>query len=404
MKNRQGRYSGYQNIISKWSKCAIIIFFSVVISGQSRTDLEKERDKIIQEIELTQQSLKKTKANKSEQLKSLQFLNQQIKKRQELIGNLQDALITLDQEMANNRELLSTMSNSVSEIQSQYEELLRYTYLRKLGTNKWIYILSAESLNKAFLRWRYTHQFEEYCLRKAEELKLLQDEIEKKNLWIQKSKEEQNNLLSSESKQITLLDETKSEKNNLLAELKKDEAKLRRELNQRNEERERLNKAIEDAIVAELRRAESSVSSAETSANLKLTGQFADNRGKLPWPVENGYVQSPFGQQAHPTIKGLKINNNGVDIVAGSGENIKAIFGGKVIGVTRIPGYDNMAIIQHGDYYSVYSKLASVYVVKDEEIKTGQIIGSLGEDKNELHIEIWKNKTKVDPQKWLVKR
>ncbi len=372
--------------------------------GQSRTDLEQERDKIIQEIEWTQQSLKKTKANKSEQLKSLQILGQQINKRQELISNLKVALTTLDQEMHSNQRLLSSMSDNVAEIQSQYDELLRYTYLRKLGTNKWIYILSAESLNKAFLRWRYTHQFEEYCLRKAKELEMLNAEIAERNDWIQKSKEKQRNLLSSESKQIDLLDKSKSEKNKLLSVLKKDEAKLRRELNRRNEERERLNKAIEDAIVAELRRVESEESSAATSANLKLTGQFADNRGKLPWPVEQGYVQSPFGQQPHPTIKGLKINNNGIDIVAGTGENVTAIFGGKVIGVTRIPGYDNMAIIQHGDYYSVYSKLASVNVTKNDEIITGQIIGSLGPDNNELHIEIWKNKSKVDPQKWLMKK
>ena len=75
---------------------------------------------------------------------------------------------------------------------------------------------------------------------------------------------------------------------------------------------------------------------------------------------------------------------------------------GTVIGITTIPGYDNMVIVQHGKYYSVYSKLVEVNISKGQKVKAGERIGQLKNKRSaELHFEFWEGKKKLNPELWL---
>ena len=133
----------------------------------------------------------------------------------------------------------------------------------------------------------------------------------------------------------------------------------------------------------------------------KLSGVFSQNKGNLPWPVKSGNITGYFGRQDHPTIKGIKITNNGIDIHTGKGAEVYAVFEGKVAGTQFIPGYKHTVIIRHGNYYSVYSNLEKIFVKRNDSIKNGQRVGVVGTNNPDLHFEIWQDKTRQNPVDWI---
>ncbi len=139
--------------------------------------------------------------------------------------------------------------------------------------------------------------------------------------------------------------------------------------------------------------------------NTELSGEFASNRGKLPWPVDKGYVSKPFGRQAHPTLKRVEINNKGVDIRTDPGAAVKCVFEGEVVGLQQVPGYHTMIVIQHGDYYTVYSNLTDVRVKQGARVGTRDILGVAAVDAetqvSEVHFEVWREKATQDPRGWV---
>jgi murein DD-endopeptidase MepM/ murein hydrolase activator NlpD len=118
-------------------------------------------------------------------------------------------------------------------------------------------------------------------------------------------------------------------------------------------------------------------------------------------------VSSAFGEQEHPDLKGIKIRNNGINIISQKNANARAVFDGEVTRVLSVPNFNNVVIIRHGDYLTVYSNLDEVFVKKGATVKTKEEIGTIFTDhenfKTELHFEIWKGKTLLDPLRWLAK-
>ena len=92
-----------------------------------------------------------------------------------------------------------------------------------------------------------------------------------------------------------------------------------------------------------------------------------------------------------------------IDIRTSKGAEVYAIFEGKVAGTQFIPGYKHTVIIQHGNYYSVYSNLEQIFVKRNDLIKNGQSVGKVGTKSPDLHFEIWQEKTRQNPVNWIRK-
>ena len=137
-----------------------------------------------------------------------------------------------------------------------------------------------------------------------------------------------------------------------------------------------------------------------------MTGSFEENKGKLPWPVRSGIISTGFGTRTHPTNRNVKIDNDGIDIRATPGSQVKTIFSGKVTSINQIPGFGNVVIINVGSYFLVYGRLSSVSVQAGQDVNRGQTIGSLAitDDISELQLQIWKGQSKLNPELWLVKK
>jgi septal ring factor EnvC (AmiA/AmiB activator) len=372
---------------------SLFLATACLLSGQSRSQLEDERNRIIEQIEQTSKNLEKTSSNKKATLSDLKAIENQIKNRKKLIENIQKQLRKADYTIANNAVKLDSLDGNITHLDEQYQKLARSMYLRELAGNKWAYVFSASSVNDAFLKWRYSKQFEAYAIQKTDQVLSLKGKINDKTDSVKEEKTYIQKLLADEKRSYKKLENDQRRKDEILAKLKKEESGLKKDLSKKKKQRERLNREIERIILAELSKAsESSVVSADIKNN------------KLAWPAK-GYISAKFGNQPHPTIKNVRINNNGIDISCKKSAPVSAAANGRVISVTTIAGYGNMVILKHGsDYYSVYSKLAHIIVKKDEKIQTGQTIGRLGnENAPELHFEFWKGKEKLNPVKWLKK-
>ncbi|HRG20067.1 MAG: peptidoglycan DD-metalloendopeptidase family protein [Saprospiraceae bacterium] len=398
----------------------LLLFVPVILLAQSKEQLEKERKKLIQEIEKTKKYLDSTVKSKQTTLKDLKAISAQVDNRKKLITTISGEISASDRKIEDNNQKIDSLSINLGRLNEQYLQMQRYTYLRQLSNNKWSYLLSSGNLNTFLLRWRYSSQFESFNEKKQAEINQLRAEIQSNTLEITKVKEEKGKLLEQEKKEATTLEKEKLAKDKMLKEISSKESTLKKELEKKKGEREKLNAAIERVINEQLRLARekaSASSSANTGnsksdkketklddASIKLAAEFSQNKNKLPWPISSGFVSSGFGVQAHPTIKGVTIENNGIDITGKGSKDVKCVFNGEVVGVTKVPGYNYMVIVRHGNYYSVYSNLSSVSVKQGSKLNGQQSIGSITADENgdaELHFELWKDKTKLNPEAWL---
>lgn len=137
-----------------------------------------------------------------------------------------------------------------------------------------------------------------------------------------------------------------------------------------------------------------------------LSNSFASNKGKLPWPVEKGFVAVGFGKYKHPIAEKVEMENYGVDIGTSPGAKARAVFEGTVTSVLYIPGKEWNVIISHGHFFTVYSQLSEVSVKKGQTVSTKQAIGKVGineDGESFINFQVWSGANKVDPAYWIAK-
>jgi septal ring factor EnvC (AmiA/AmiB activator) len=212
----------------------------------------------------------------------------------------------------------------------------------------------------------------------------------------------------------------KKDKKQIVAEIKKKQQETRNIDNQ-------IQKLLKAAIAAANKKTASAVAKAnpktttaaatkatETSTKIVLTSEgqiiannFKANKGKLPWPVEKGFVSLGYGDQAHPIYKSLVVHNSGVEITTDQGASARAVFGGEVISVMVLSPVNKAVMIQHGDYFTVYQNLSNVNVSKGDKVTIKQPIGRIRTNgdtgKTVLKFTISQNTTYSNPAGWLFK-
>ena len=142
---------------------------------------------------------------------------------------------------------------------------------------------------------------------------------------------------------------------------------------------------------------------ASAGAGSSASNSFAENRGRLSFPVHRGRVTQRFGRQPHPVYKGVVIENNGIKIAVEAGTKARSVFAGVVVNVLASGG-SKTVMVKHGNYFTIYSNLASTYVSKNQTIPAGTNIGEVGLDFDgtyTLDFQIWNQTNPVDPLSWV---
>jgi len=437
--------------------CMALSFFSVTAQDK-KTQLEAKRKKLEEEIKFTQKLLQKTKANKDATMADLNALNEQIKLRQTLIEEVGVEINAYSAKINENVEHLKTEEQQLTQLKSEYADAIVKTYKYQRFADKLMFVLNAESFAQAWRRINYLRKYAEYRNQQVAQIVDQKSAITGQIAQINDKKKTKEQLLQGKVQEANQLNKTVVQKNQVVQSLKKQETLLTSEIQKKKAAQQKLDaqieiiikKEIEAARLAEEKRkkeeaakaaaelakkkaAEEAIKKAksegkkvtkemedaanknvETPAKITttpeydlLTTSFASNRGKLPWPVEKGFISKGFGRYNHPDLDNVSFENNGVDIRTDANTNVRCVFEGKVVGILNNPTFKNAVIVSHGDYFTVYSKLASVNVSKGQKVSTKQVIGMAYTDEQsitEVHLEVWKGAAKLNPADWIYRK
>ena len=382
----------------------LILCTSMSLHAQDRSALEKRRQKLEQQIKETNNLLRQSQKEKDATVSNLQTLRAEITMREEVVNTLQKELELLNSEMHTHERTLKSLESTMAELRADHAQQMRNAFLERQIRHPVLFILSASNLNDAFLRWQYQSRIRQARKRTMEELVTTSESVQKELGSLELLRKQKQEISVDVEQQEVDLRKSASAAQSMVSVLEKKERALRNQLEKQQKESKQLATEIERIIAAEIRKAAGTGNMPAAPAIKALSTEFARNQGKLPWPVEQGLVTGRFGTQPHPVVKSISVSNNGIDITAPQGSAVYSVFGGKVVGRKFIPGYDHMVIIQHGTYYSVYSRLDEVYVEINQEIDARKLVGRLAKTGNEnpkLHLEIWENKVQLDPEKWI---
>ncbi|MCX6268981.1 MAG: peptidoglycan DD-metalloendopeptidase family protein [Bacteroidetes bacterium] len=417
-------------IITRW---LLMLFFFFTVTGalsqpgKDKEQLQRTKQKLEEEIRYTSDLLEKTQKNKETSLNKLKILSKQIKSREALIMAINRELNDVQITMTVDSIQINRMSKQLHSLKSEYARMISYAYRTMNGHNKLMFIFSARDFNQAYQRLKYYQQYAAYRRQQASHIESTQRAINAHRRDLEETMSQKLNLVQSKLSEKQKLDREKTDKAKAVKELSSKEKQLLATLKTKQQAALKLENAIEKLIADDIRASEERFrrkeakekklpSSPKTSKapsamdftprEMELSSSFSANRGRLPWPCDRGFISGSFGEHAHPVLEHVKVKNNGIDIMTERGSAVKSVFSGKVSRVMSFPSLNNVVIIRHGEYLTVYSNLDEVSVRDGQEVAVKQTIGKVhtnsGEQKSELHFELWRGKVIQNPENWLV--
>ncbi|MDB2588613.1 peptidoglycan DD-metalloendopeptidase family protein [Bacteroidia bacterium] len=386
----------------------------------SRKALEAKRKRVQRELAQSQRILKSTTNKKKATLHQLSTLKRVIKQRKELIISLEKEIIATEEEIVRQHEQLILLQKELNKVKAQLNETVKKAYKSRKTGRELAFVFSSKNIKQALRRWKYLRKVSDYRRFQIAELKDQQTKVQNAINALNRIRKEKSALLLSQERERKKLENDEKSKSRLVKTLSKKESSLNSQIKQKQRQMAKLNAAIKAAIKREIeaerrrrereaaRRArakkEGKSTSNRTPEAVKLSSAFERNKGGLPWPVKRGFVSQTFGVHKHPEFRNITLQNNGVDITTNKGESVYSVFNGSVSAILSIPGQGDAVLVNHGDFFTVYSRMKSIQVRKGQKIKTGQKLGSVmtdEEDKSILQFQVWQGQEKQDPQKWL---
>lgn len=371
--------------------------------------LENQRAQLEKDIARLNSMLNQNTMRSSEILSSLTLVRRKISAREQIIASYDQTLRILNDSLRMCQRELDRLQARHDTLQHYYSRLVRGAYKNR-DTRLWyMYVLSSGSVSQAFNRMGYFRNLSSQMSDQAQKVKEAAAELEIQKTRLNKIKAETNQLKQKVVDERSKLRTEEGDASKMVDKLKKDRKTYEKQLKEKNRQKEELNRKIADLIRQQTKKQSgggkksSGGKTTSTQIDTKLSNEFAANKGRLPWPVE-GTVVERFGKHAHPVYKNVQLpQNNGVTLVVKRESQVKAIFNGTVTQVVVLPGYNQCVLVNHGEYFTLYSKLKSVTVKAGQKITTGQVVGTVdtigGEDL--FHFELWKGSTPQNPENWL---
>jgi len=380
----------------------LLLINSPLKSQQTRIELENERQKNLIKISEAEKILKETEKSKNVTTGKLNVINKQINNRLSLISNLKKEIKFQNNEILDLSGVIYSLTNDLKILKNEYSEMIYYSYKSRSSLDKLGYVFSSNSYNQMFRRLGYIVQYTNSRKKQIQEIEIVTNELDNQKNNLIYEKRIQNKLLSDEVIENNKLQKLKRNQKKTISDLGKKERRIKKEIKERRISLEQLDNLIKEVI-----RSERAKLSGVDLDLIKLTESFETNIGKLIWPVSSGFISNKFGVHPHPVIKNVKVKNDGIDIQTSKGSKVYSVFSGKVSTVAFIPGMNNVIIINHGDYYTLYAKLKNLVVEKGDIITIGQNIADIvtnSDGVSELQFQVWKNNIKLNPEKWIMKK
>ena len=429
---------------------------------RTTAQLERERRRNLRQIKATSQALTQTTQKKQVSLGQLNVIKEKLTVKQGQIQHISTQLRGIESNVHQTAGQVLATQARLRALKAEYGRLLYTAATTANAYNRLMFLFAAESFNQFALRLRYVRQYTEERQKQAQRIVGTQTQLKQQLSGLTVAQQRKSSLLKTQLSENQNLLTIKGQQAQMVQQLGQQEKGLREQLAEQQQAVRRLDQVIAQRVQAEIERAaraarraarrereiasrpnrparpernsagtssenrsddptaapetDAPETAAETAADRRSTRialtpegelastKFSGNRGRLPWPVGRGFVSQRFGRHPHPVLKNVVIENRGVDIQTGAGEEVRSVFDGKVLTVTSIAGMNQIVMIQHGDFFTVYAKLRTVSVQEGQRVSAREPIGTVAtnaEGTAEVQFQVWHNSANLNPETWL---
>ncbi len=387
---------------------SLIVLFSLITAGlsaQTKAELEETRKKTLDEIIYVDKLLQTTAKEKSESMNAVKIIGSKVVLRESVITGMRQEISLVNERISLNTLALEMMEKDLISLKEDYARAVTNSYRQKKGNPDLVYILSARDFNQGYKRLKYLQQVTKFRRRESEIILELKSQIESSKIKLQNDLYRLSDLKSKEEQQKSLLLTEQQRKQRMVKSLSNKEKQLRKDL----EEKKVIARKIEIEIARLIEEERKKAVKTDITPEQRLIGEnFAENKGRLPWPVEKGIITSQFGVHQNAVLKNVTEENIGIEITSSGKTSARSVFQGEVARIFTIKGANMTVIIRHGKYYSVYTNLINVKVKSGDKVATKQELGDVYSDPGNGNNSILKFmivETKYqDPESWIAKK
>ena len=438
-------------------KKIVIYFFAFAFcfaakAQETKEDIQKKQQQLLQEISVLNKTLDQIKKNKKQSLGQLALVQRKIQARQELINNINKDLHRLNDTIYFNQLKIYRYKKELDTLKDQYAKSLVFAYKNRSNYDYLNFLFSATSFNDAVKRVEYLKSYRQYRETQVNSILKTQELLQNQISLLNSNKIQKNNSLKEQNKQLDVLQDDKKEQDEVVKQLKGQEKDVAAQIKDKERTRQKLQSALQAVIRREIEAAKKkeqdrlaeekrkqqlnnannpnagTTDNVSKNSNTGTTGvvnpnktnrvyspfestteetnvsiNFENNRGKLPWPADQGFVSIHFGVYEIPGTK-LKGNSPGIEISLPVGSSIKAVADGIVSAIFDLGG-GQAVVVRHGKYFTTYSNLLSTTVQKGQDVKAGKILGkaAMGTsgDGQILFMVTNDKNINLDPENWL---
>lgn len=380
-------------------------------TSKKQKELEAQRLRLKKEIKQINSILFNNIKTRKSALTQVEDLQVKLNVRLELIKVTNEQANLLTTRISINERNISTNRLELRNLKDEYANLIQKSYESKSLQNRLMFLFSSESFLQAYKRVQYLKQYASYRRKQgiaiANKTKLLQElnqtlnnEKAEKILLIEENRLVQQQIEKDAQDQKSLIKTLERKQTSLASQISK------KEKQQKAIDRE-INRLIREAIAASnkaLGKKRKKTFQLTPEAKL-IADNFKANKGRLPWPLEKGVVVQGFGRQRHPVVKTTTIQSNGVILATEPLAQVRAVFEGEVMSVIVIKGSNPSVLIRHGNFITLYTNLAKLYVTKGEKVNAKQAIGEVFTNqqtgKTQFQFGIFNNVNALNPKEWV---
>ena len=382
--------------------------------NKKQQELEDRRQELRQEINKINQLQQENKSKEKSQLSLIVNYNYKISVLNNLISVTNQQANLLTREINSNQKKITKLRNELKTLKEDYAAMIVKSYKSKNQQSRIMFLLSSDNFKQAYKRLQYMKQYSDHQKQQGQEIKTKSEELQSINTSLLAQKADKQKLINENRVAQKTLEAERKQHQVLMASIKKNINVYAAQIKAKQQEADRIDREIDriirEAIVKSNKKAgksESAIGFSLTAEEKVLASNFVTNKGKLPWPVEKGFVTLGYGTQPSPIDKSVSIRSNGVRIATEKGAKVRAVFNGEVSRIVVIKNSNPIVMIRHGNFITAYKNLSKVYVKEGDKVTTKQEIGEVFTNPSNgdtiLNFIIYENLNTLNPAEWIYK-
>lgn len=386
----------------------LLLSVPLFVEGQTNSVIEKmrrERAEMEEQIARQEKILTSTESNITSQVSNLNIITAKLKERTKLLDKTRNEIRSLDRETTRLEKEIEQLEKEHEQCKERYADACRFYQHQNSSFNPLTFILATESFREMSRRARYVSEYSSSLQEMADEITQKVDTLENRKAQIELVRKEKEELRKVQQKNEEEARKEEKQQKTLVNQLKNKRTNLKKEIAAQQKKMNELSKEIDRQIQLALKEEQDKNKQQMPQEDIKLSGSFESNKGRLPMPITGAYlVVGEYGVQNVAGMKDVKQNNLGIDIQGNEGAQARAVFDGTVSSIFQQGKGQIGVLIRHGSYISVYCNLSETRLKKGDKVKTSDIVGNIQTSENGtpiLHFQLHKESTRLNPSDWL---